>query len=239
MLFYKEVRRLLGAQRFVNGNYLVIPSKDAGDVGVLHSLGVPLQNIYGIDQDRHAVAAAKYKFPDAHFAHGEFHNVLEKFPRIGRLNCAFIDLCCPLREATVRQVIEIGSLTKLIGFEFLCGRESGALLNDLRSRGFDEAPRPRLAYLETFKHKSLYFNISTSWYYRSHSAAHIGKAMLACLGVVNTTKKKAAAPTTVHADWKEIRENCLKQYDIASLRWNITKGSLAAWKAHETRGTYR
>lgn len=242
ILFYKEVRRRLGSQRFVRGKYLIIPSKDAGDAGVLHSLGVPLQNIYGIDQDYHAVAAAKYKFPDAHFVHGQFWDVFDQFPKLlgqGGLNCAFIDLCCPLREEIIKHVISVGTKARLLGFEFLCGREQGNILHSLRAKGFDETPKPRLEYLEAFRNRSHYFNIDSSWYYKSHSAAHLGKAMLACLGTVSTRKRAAASPTTVHIEWKEIRENCLRQYEIAPLRWNISKGSLAAWKAHETRGTYK
>jgi hypothetical protein len=238
ILFWEEVKILLGPD-FYTCNFLVIPSQYAGDVATLAAMGVALHNIYGTDIDKHAIAAAKERYPAANFAHCPFWEAHKAFPQLGRdIGCAFIDLCSPLRSGTIEQVFSLGQRVQLMGFEFMCGREAGLLNQALDLGSSNEPPQvPRLRYLQSIKHGGSYFNIETSWCYKSHSSAHFGKSMALGLGTFHRRKRINLEFTDVVATWETVRSTCIKNPSYAPL-WNVSAGTLAAWRAHETRGTY-
>lgn len=131
MLFWQEVRRRM-PWRFEQGRFLVITSQYAGDVSVLLAMRVKPENIYGVDVDRHAVDAARYKYPHVKFEQCAFWEAVQAFPELRKgIDCAFIDLCCPLRTPVAQKVIELASQTRElrhVGFEFMYGRETGDVL---------------------------------------------------------------------------------------------------------------
>lgn len=105
-------------------------------------------------------------------------------------------------------------------------------LPNVKSR---ELVAPRLRYLQELEHNQRYFNVDKSWYYKSHSVAHVGKPMLVALGRITKQKVVRLDSERVAADLNDVKD-FTRSNDRRLL--NISEGTLAAWKAHDTRGTY-
>jgi len=239
VMYWAAVERQLG-KLFRSGNFLVITSQYAGDVSTLLAMGVSPKNIYGVDIDKHAIAATKLKYPKIQVEQCPFWEATTAFPSLrNNLGCAFIDLCAPLRDATLDRLFEFGENVQLLGYEFMCGREKGELNQTVKDNSAVDtlAAIARLKVLQTTRRRNQYFRAYQNWHYNSHSAAHIGKPMIVSLGRLHHSKLVNANSTSANADWDIVREICLSNPAVAPL-WNISKGTMAAWRAHETRGTY-
>lgn len=225
--------------KFFTCKFLVIPSQFAGDVATLNAMGVAMHNIYGTDINKHAVAEASRRYPSAHFVTRPFWEATEAFPSLREgIGCAFIDLCSPLREEVIERIFSMSKHVQLLGFEFMCGREMGKRNAALGIGSTAEvAAATCLRYLQNLSHSRKYFNISKSWSYASHSASHFGKPMILGLGKFSREKRVNLNTTKVEATWETVRSACIANPANAPL-WNVSTGTLAAWRAHETRGTY-
>lgn len=234
-LFWEEVLGLMGCQ-FFESRYLVLPSVHAGDVAVLRALGVPPGNIYGVDIDKHAVAAALHRYPNSHFAHCPFWEAFEVFPALKKnLGCVFFDLCCPLRDGVLEQIFNVGERADYVGIEVMYGKEMGAVLDALvLKKGEERQVKPRLDYLQRICHNGVYFAAHKSWHYTSHSEAHFGKPMLASLGQMISRRRVNLTATRIEATLETVKKECMSNPDVAQL-YNVSSGTIAAWKASETR----
>ena len=219
--------------------YLVLPSSAAGDLSTLTTLGVPEECIYAIDIDKHALAATKRRYPHAHYTHAPFWEALEKFPELRRgMRCAFIDLCGPMRSQIVKKVLTLGEHCDLLGYEFLCGRERGADLAGIRGKAADPVIA-RINYLHSFDKRAQHFRCRKAFHYMSHSASHYGKHMVAVLGEL-TRKNFQYTMEEITTDWRALRELLVElPTQLGAGLYNVSPASIAALKAHETRGTYR
>lgn len=239
ILFWRAVKKLLG-KKFTTSNYLVIPSQYAGDLSTLTALGVCEHQIYCVDIDKHAIAAARFKYPNAHYACCSFGEAFEQFPELKHnLGCAFIDLCCPLRAEVISQVLAIGKYSKLLGFEFKYGRETGSLLRALDLKKNEEASvLPRLKFVQRVKEGGRHFIAKESWAYCSHSDSHNGSPMFICLGFSGFVQSHLHTFTQIKCTEKDVRATCINQPENWRL-WNVAESTTIAWRAHESRGTYR
>lgn len=222
-------------------NYLVIPSAAAGDLSVLTSLGVPAANIYAVDVDKHAIAEARRRFPKAKYLCGPFWEAEKRFPELRKnLGCAFIDLCGPINSDTFKEVLKLGDGSSLVAYEFLCGRERGETWASISEKEGDPILR-RIQHLETIKLSRKRFQCEAVYHYKSHSAAHFGKHMVAVVGQTHTRRLRSMLEMhDVDTDWQNLRKEILALSTAkASGYYNVSPTSIAAWRAHETRGTYR
>lgn len=241
ILLYEKVRAMLKYKAFSNSNYLVIPSSCAGDLATLTAMGVCEHHIYCADIDKHAIAAARHKYPNAHYFNGPFWEVFKTFPSLkNNIGCAFIDLCCPLRAEVFGHVLDIGLHAKVLAFEFKYGREVGGLLESLQlQENASDVLKPRLEYVQRVTSRGSYFQAEQSWSYVSTSSSHVGSPMFVSVGRVQHGKPVVnTAYTQIKFTDKEVRDICM--HDVSKHRlWNVAESTAIAWRAHESRGTYR
>lgn len=239
--FWEAVEDILGAKSFSRGPHLVISSKEGGDISVLLGMGVRADHIIAVDTDPHAVAAARVKFEGVRIERCDFAQMAkENTP----LACMFVDLCSPIRSGSLEKIMRASSHCLLFGYEFLCGREKVDVYRKIEKfQGTSQEQRIR--YLADSPVKGVHYKPARNWHYLSSTESHIGKPMCITLGSsVQAVRKGPAAVMTskpVEATWDTIREEAL---DLeakglrADLLLNIKRTTLAAYKAHLTRGTY-
>lgn len=234
ILFWREVERRL-TTKFRSSRHLVVLSKYAGDVSVLIAMGVPPRNVYGVDVDKHAVAAAQRRYPGVRVAHAQFQDAFAVFPELSDtlLGCAFIDLCCPISYPTLQAVLRLGLHSKLVGFEFQCGREIGAVNKSLLTVGKDPAAA-RLRLVQQEQVAGRFFSPIQNWSYASHSASHYGKRMVVGLGALKKKMSQQLPITCVDTTWRDVRNAILTNNGTSEL-WNVRNSAAEAWKAHEGR----
>jgi hypothetical protein len=238
ILFYSAVKNLLGS-KFSTSNFLVIPSQYAGDLATLTALGVCEHHIYCVDIDKHAIETARFKYPNANYANCPFWEAFDYFPKLKHtLGCAFIDLCSPLRPEVFRRVLDLGHYTKWLGFEFMYGREKGDLLKALGLGGTDDKLTPRLQFVQRAQSKGKYFHAKEHWAYTSHSESHFGKPMFVSLGSLSYQSSALHQFSKVKCTEAEMRKTCIRNPKFWRL-WNIAESTTIAWRAHESRGTYK
>lgn len=222
---------------FKRGPHLVISGRYGGDIGVLLAMGVHPRNIYAVDTDHHATAAAKHKFPEVNFATCSFWDAIEYF-ELKNVHAAHIDLFSPLRKELIQKIKDVYNRVEFLGYTYLCGRDKDEVANGISAMREVlelDAAGSRQAYLTTFHG----FNVRASWDYLSSSASHIGKPMATLLLQRRGKKNLRVTSTRVTADWGDVRKAALRDKQDADLLYNVRPTTMAAWKAHETRGTYR
>lgn len=239
ILAYEAARTLL-RKDFTTCSFLCIPSIYAGDLSTLTAMGVCEHRIYCVDIDKHAIAAARRKYPNAHYHLGSFEEAFTAFPKLrANLGLAFLDLCAPLRAEGLGKILDFGRHARLLAFTSMYGREQGDLLAALNLKK-DDAPKlpPRLRLIQRVPSKGMYFNAEHNWAYVSSSADHTGKPMFVSLGRMKFTQNPLLTFKQIEFSNREVRDVCMHNPDAHRL-WNIAESTSIAWRAHESRGTYK
>ena len=219
----------LGKRAFIRGPHLVIASQQAGDVSVLLEMGVKPQSIYAIDIDRHELAAAKSRYAGSgvNFHHCDFKNAHRELG-VERFETALIDLCAPIRIATLREVLKLNAT--ITGLEFMCCRELGSVARYVRQKKQKHPARSRLDYL-----KMQGFHPFVCLYYVSRTETTNGNPM----GIVlRTGRRRPKSPTIVdvNATYREQRRKITYSTgpSMGNL-YNIPKETVACWRSWEIR----
>jgi hypothetical protein len=256
---------------FTKQRYLVLVGEEAGDVGVLLGLGVPLGHIAAVDFDKDAVASARKKYPG--LGTGTY-DVEQLQPEVAYA-CAFLDFCGYMTPKTLgkavttakncvrdngiftcnfqvgREVALHGELTNLRhdyentledvdaweGIEIFLAR-ADLLQNELWERGLDQGlvilPKEFIFYqgrTETWKGQPFCTYIAT-----------VRRADKKKIEFFKRRKLPQPKFSLYEGDLLTLRDYALdlaKAGERADLLLNVTTSTIAAWKAHETRGTYK
>lgn len=233
ILFWSLVEDRLGKEAFRHGPYLVISSKEAGDVSTLISMGVDPPQIHAVDIDPHAIAAANKKFGGkggAKFYVTDFAEAND-FCGIRTFACAFIDMCAPIRRSHLHAIVSLGA--KLKGYEFLLGREKDLVSKYIQSvtRSNQHTIEPRLQYLN-----SQGFETGTALYYSSGTETTIGMSMCVAVSSAIKPKGKTIEIIEVKFGYRELRRKIVRANGSQMpLLYNVPAGTAAAWRAWETR----
>jgi len=233
---WNEIERNSNRDDFERGPHLVISGKYGGDIGVLIALGVPRKNIYAVDTNPHALANVRRKFEGVNFAVCDFAEAPQYFGK--KFYSAHIDLCAPQREGALNKISALYHQVEFLAYTYLCGRERDLVpkILEIRQAGADPYDA-RLSHLQRYKN----WKVICAWHYVSHSASHIGKPM--GIALLHKKAKRAQLAQTsllVGADWELVRKLALleKSSHRAALLYNLRVSTVAAWQAHQTRGTY-
>lgn len=267
LVVWKRVKELLGG-RFYTGTHLVLLSSEAGDVSTLLGLGVPASHIVGVDTDRHALAAAKYKFADVRCLRGDVEVVAEGLHAEGtKIVSAFLDFCGPMRETTVGKAVAVTKYMApkaAVAIAVKMGREQGKWADAVNAAKEETTAKDPTFYLRAdilaheFTRRSGKAGrcIYPSDFYRCSSLKATGEKseMLVCIGKLTTNSyaqqhpKKAARQACLNANYAAIAANertigplvalLASREEDAHLLLNLRKESVPAYKAHDTRGTY-
>lgn len=260
LVVWKRIKELLGA-RFYTEHHLVLLSSEAGDVSTLLGLGVHPSHIIGVDKNKHAVAASKYKYEYVPCEHGDVIAVAKKYHKEGyRIVSCFLDFCGPMHDATVGKTAEITQYmdrNAALAIAVKMGREMGHWADTVNKAQAANSTGNAAFYLrvdvltkELLKRgKKLKQSAVPTDFYRCSSERATGEMseMLIAVG------KLSARPPTAHSicnkayyanisaterDIGPIASMLAQQGEEAHLLLNIKEDSIPAYKAHRTRGTY-
>lgn len=262
LAFWLKVRELLGVARFKRGKYLVLASREAGDVSVLLGLGIPIESITAIPKE---AALARLKFDGLCVVEED----ILMYVRMCRpeYDCICLDFCTWTTPAAVQRVVAAAAALcrgGLLGCNFLVGREMMQVRKKMRAirRVVDAhvASMPSIDQKETaelasyfsragFIQQELAKHLSArpvaTFFYRARRVRRGEQGHPWCTQLLRYTTKVqqgVVVPEMHDPTEEEFRDyvlQLLRQGHPVNLLLNIPKSSLAAWKAHATRGTYR
>lgn len=236
---WKYIQRRLG-RKFKGGAHLALAGPEAGDLSVLLGLEVPIQNVVLADIDKHAVDAALWKFPGADVHRKDVLDTAEQHPT--KFISAYLDFCGPVSEKRLSMVHKIGTqhLQKggVIACTFLIGRERGAIWKEIEAYSGSAQARRMKFIADRFSKDTKPLRTLRCFHYCSHTNERYGKSMLVWVGTASSRSGKPVQVEEIQADRTDLAEEALKLGHRAPLLLNVTKQSIAAWKAHYTRGTY-
>lgn len=263
LVFWEHVQELLG-KKFLLQHHIVLLSQEAGDVSCLLGLGVAPTHIVGVDLDKHAVAAAAAKYPKILMGTRDVEAAVDEQKL--RTGSVFLDICAPMRTQTVAKAASVAMkmpVGSVLGCAFLAGRETGewgGLIEGAKAKY-----QVRCGNRAFFMRGPLFFkqlNRQTSRnstvvlptkfiYYVSHGEDRYGKPMIICIGTVahiKTGHLRAVGAALAEVEYEYVTATPFELGSLAAgleaserpanLLLNATKASVAAWKAHATRGTY-
>jgi hypothetical protein len=263
-MVWTRVKGLLGP-RFFTGTHVVLLSPWAGDVSTLLGMGVDLRKIVGVDIDRHAVAAARHKFPGLRCLNEDIISALERLKK-ERVVSAFLDFCSPFRDETVGKAAEAALFVQPSGviiFAAKMGREQGGwsktitsmkTRSKLRGREVKSRAFHMRSELLTSKLTSLCNGYSQKprpldfYRYRSDRGDDRRSEMLICISQLCTRPPavkdiiKSAQFKSIVADHRSVgaeASRLAQAGELAHLLLNLKPESIPAYKAHLTRGSYK
>lgn len=105
--------------------FLVLCSREGGDISTLKALGVNPSRVVAVDVDANALDQAASKFPTATFFHGDVKEAA--FAYRGQCCAAFLDFCGPVGVRMTEAVFRVATRALVrggvIGFGAMRGRE--------------------------------------------------------------------------------------------------------------------
>lgn len=252
--YWLDVRDILG-EKFFNGRHLVLASREAGDVSVLLGLGVPLENIVAFEWDRAAAAEARLKFPGLSIQQRDVGSITDKD---GSFASVFLDFCATANDEHVEKLGRVMwrmDRPSVFGCGFLIGREQGSMekiskLKEKLSKSPDavrEAQVARAIYIDQAVEKcakkcSATLGLPRCYFYQSRSEDSKGLPYCFYMAPVHAWPyDHTGAFYDVEfsdTDFRGLALDLNKGGKRADLLLNIPATTIAAWKAHATRGTY-
>jgi len=253
---------------FSRGRFLVLASREGGDVAVLRGMGVGDDQIVAVDRSESALAAFRQKFPSVQAFHGD---VAEAAAQHRRVTVACLDFCGEISNAALALSMRVKRRCRpaILGLCFQRGRESPR--DETRRRALQmsrDYRAMRKSDPESAGPSDLSRMVSALAYLVAQSS---GEAPLVPL-VINyhsRTRDGAGVPMTmfpvqwapwdvaeqmVARGWPHVAEfTYLSEFDLrrravdlairvnaarAHELLNVSRETFVAWKAHATRGTY-
>lgn len=263
LVIWERIKELLGA-RFFTGYHLVLLSQEAGDISTLLGLGAPIEHIIGVDKDKHAVAASKYKFSGAIYERCDVIEAAKKHKKLGIVS-AFLDFCGPMRDSTVGKAVEVTQYLQpkaAVAIAVKMGREQNGWAEAVNQAKITAGSHNAAFYLRTEiltyellrRGRQLKRTIKPLDFYRCSSERATGEKseMLISVGSLVSAKldplndatklRRSAYYGHIRATEQDIGplvSYLSEQGRNASLLLNIRTPNIMAFKAHGTRGTYK
>lgn len=244
--FWSCVQEVLG-ERFFSSNFLGLSSEEAGDASVLLGLGVSPSRIVLSETDGKACSAAHKKFPLVSIYNEDVLATVKRFPK-GHFSTMFLDYCGNASEdlllRTQRVVAHGLAKDGLLGVAVQIGREYSTrelILNRRKSEGSDNEDSflARAGFLKDEMAKRCGIYPLMLLRYCGRGIDLRGQPMCVFLGSRN--KNNTPSHVMFEPGPGEIQRLSVELADNkqdAGLLLNVSKGTLAAWRAHVTRGTY-
>lgn len=267
LVVYKRIKALLGP-RFLTDVHVVLLSPKMGDIPVLLGLGVHPENIIGVDIDKHAVNAAKHKYPNVQHLHTDVAAAMRQlYIHKRKIGSVFLDYCNSLGDHTVYKAIEVTEQMNsgsVLAIAVKMGRENGEwakAVNAAKEKFGDTSPFLLRADLLTYelltKANGHRFRAKPIDFIRYKSERSTGEMseMMVCIAqlsqkqelkedslkVVNRIIKEAhiSSITASYLTIGSVAAKLAAAGEDPQLLLNIRGESIPPYKAHLTRGTYR
>lgn len=244
--FWSCVQESLG-ERFYDGHYLGLSSEEAGDASVLQGLGITPSRIVLSEMDVKACATARKKFPLVSIYNEDVLNTVKRFAK-GHFSAMFLDYCGNASEELLRRTERVVAhgLAKdgLLGLAVQIGREQSTRELILKRRGNEnrDSKDSFLARADFLTHElgkrcGIYPLMLLR--YCGKGSDLRGQPMCVFLG----SRDKSNTPSHMMFDpepgeIQRISVELANDGQDAGLLLNVSRGTIAAWRAHVTRGTY-
>lgn len=247
--FWRSARKYLGETRFILGPHVVLAGQHGGDISVLLGLGVRESSIVAVDSNKDNAASCKWLWPRINVRHAQVHDVLSGLSDVA--SC-FLDFCSPICDESLSTLeAALPSLSgSWLGVTFMAAREQASY------KAIYEKTAPTARKKEDIR--PLMFRaidrnkgggnafIDEEWmYYVGHNEVRFGKPMVLGMGAVRKTKvarrskisvKNVSVTSDVFA--RMVVNDRASVGPKALLLYALNDQSVAAYKAHLTRGTY-
>jgi hypothetical protein len=265
LILWQDINSMLGP-KFRSGILLSLLSPEAGDVSVQLGLGVPADYILGVDRDKHAAAAAQYKFQDVRCLNTDVAAAATRYK--GRIVAAHLDFCSCMTSETLNKVAQVEScLAKggVISCAFMAAREKGEIRDKIIGALNPRCANEHFGARATVLAQEIARRAATSKiikphkfiYYTSDTPGKQGMPIIIYLGFRQNVsapsagkKRKKVNAMLRHASYQTVSTSSkdlaatgvklAKRYGRAEaqLLLNVRRQTIAAWKAHFTMGTY-
>lgn len=255
IVFWNAVKKQVGPRKFHRGPHLVLSSSEAGDVSTLLGMGVQPDGIVAVDIDRHAVAAAQWKFPGLDIRH---ENVVQAV-KCRKWTSVYLDFCSPLSGKSLNVIAQcMPELSgSVLGVAMLACREQTKYRDEVaKLKGANTTPEKRrpvvLQQMLPQMVQTHRFYPLNWWYYLSHDDIRFGKPMFVGLGKVVKMPRAQPDRNFIVAGTKVQRvdynpasfaisvTDAYRKDEWKALRlYNMRRQTVAALQAHVTRGSYR
>lgn len=230
-----------------NSKVLLLTGPTAGDINCALAVGVAPQNILSVDIDAQCVLNGKFMYPQVKHVRINLSQVpAEKF------NFLALDLCGPLTaytlalvESTVTRLLAPGGA---FSFTFMCGREMPhmpiykELLTAKKNYKGDKKNAAQLARLPILKRKLVKYgyHINKAYFYASFTET---RSTQLPMGIVLCSKRKSATELFFQEESTKLAlvhaaDQLARSGLPAAAMLNVPPATLAALRAHSTRGTY-
>lgn len=244
------------ASRLTPSNHvLVLTGPTAGDISCALAVGIPAPNIWAIDQRKEYVVNAKFAYPACVHKHVSL-DALIKYARsrvanVPKFDFVCLDLCGPLTPKTLTL---LGQVFKhlvapdgYLSLTFMCGREcpNKSYYKNIAWWVKREGPQVGRWYHllgEFIRRRMRPVHAEHTWFYTSVTGASISGLPM---GVALLRKKDGLSPHSSSREFippkagiPDLLFTANVIGDKAAALLNVPPGTLAAWRAHATRGTY-
>jgi len=256
LVFWNAVKQEVGPRKFNRGPHLVLSSAEAGDVATLLGMGVNADEIVAVDIDKHAVAAAQWKFPGINIRQARVEDEVKTRKWVS----VYLDFCSPLSNKSLGIVAKcMPHMTgSVLGVAMLAAREQNQYLKGvegLKSRTSKQKEKLRPILLQEMLPEVVQthrFHPLNWWYYVSHDDVRFGKPMFVGMGGISVTPTRTANRKDLVRMTKVRRVDYdpssfaiavtrayRKHEEQALLLYNMRRQTVAALQAHVSRGSYR
>lgn len=285
VIFWEALRDRAGIEHFLSGKFLILASREAGDISCLLGCGVSPKNIVGVEINPVAAEQARQKYPDVTIITGDIVDVVKKYHK--HFDFAYLDVCGCAGEGLIElftTVIRWGMKSRsYVGWTVQVGRENeldklkemkkwARIHTNCTIKATGSTPPPH--YLKRYENakarmiwlaREVWDRLDVCNYMlrlEMFGGYHSGHTpMITVLYSIERfpcriTMKKSVRLVVKDMEtsdpessflW-EVSEDHFRQMvlyatnfhatDQVAKIFNISSGRVAAWKAHQTRGTY-
>lgn len=230
--FWQRARMTLGDERFFGRRHVVLASQHGGDIAELLSMGVRSDRIVACDRRTAAASKCHQRFPSVEVAVDDVGEVVERTRKVGVVH---LDLCSTICRSTLALLDRVTlqpkrSLPMIVGLNVQFGRDP-----EVARHCRPEYPAlDRASFLARHVAKATareFVILGSEWYMGNRvPMLHVffGRRQL----------RRAAARARVHRDdmCASLGGFADRAPDAAAI--GVSSKTLAAWRAHTTRGTY-
>lgn len=267
LVVWWRIKELLGA-RFLTGTHVVLLSPQAGDVSTLLGLGVIPRHIIGVDIDRHAVAAARNKYPDIRCMKSDVAAAVKQLREEGlNPSSVFLDFCGTMGEPTVGKALEVTKYMdpgSVLALGIKMGREQGEWGKEVNQAQAEATTGNRTFHLRADLLTQKFLTMANGQksravpvdFYRYTSSRLAGQhsEMLVCISQLSMKPELKSKPlesarainrkadryiiAADHTSLGPMASRLAEKGEDAHLLLNLGQESIPPYKAHRTRGTY-
>jgi hypothetical protein len=229
---WSSVEGILGKD-FRLRTHVVLAGTRGSDISTLLGKGVDRKNIVAVDSNRHAVHSTRFRYPGVEVLYSDIEEAIGKLSPQRPIGSVYMDLCCNLNEISVPMIQRCSAsvTNSVFGVTMFAGREKGRIG---KCFGSEDPVQARLKFIRSALNRRVQFCAS---YINSKNHLMVTVADSGDRNGIIPSLKKYSGGEAENLLRKQILESDLRG-ERTDLLYGISRQTIAAIKAHDTRGTY-